>query len=770
MIRSRFFFSGGGYTINNSLRFNQADTAYMTRTPSVTGDRKTWTFSAWVKRGSRLDAINYIFHGHATARSALRFNASGTILITLNSAIDGNAETYALYRDPSAWYHIVLAFDTTQATASNRIKLWVNGTLASFNAPSYPAQNYLSDFNEATTYMGIGANGSTTYDGLLSEVNVIDGQALDASYFGKSDNVTGAWVPIKYSGSYGTNGFYLKFNDATSTTTLGYDRSGNGNNWTLTNFAATDQLTDTPTNNFATWNPLASAGTTITYSDGNLVAANTVNAVYSTQASILVPAARKFYTEIKISAVSDPYRLNLGFTSPIKSTDYISAVPGLNVYVNLANDTISFQKDAAAAFYSVAGSFVLNDIFGFAYDATTRNIWVSKNGTWFNSGDPTNGTNALTTLTTGYDYGPAAALNVTGAGNSVTLNAGQYSFAYTPPTGFKSLCTDNLPVPSIKKPALYFKPVLYTGNGAVRSIIGVGFTPDLSWIKSRSNVLNHMLTDSIRGVTKRLSSNLTDAEATDTNGLTSFDADGFSLGTDANYNTNAATYVAWNWKKGVVPGLDIVSYSGTGVAHTIAHSLGVAPKFLVVKNMNAVSDWFVYHLYGAPLSQPQYGRLALNSTGIFIGDSGVLNDTAPGSASFTVGTSVLTNANGQNYGAYLFAEIPGFSRFGKYTGNGSADGPFVWCGFKPRYVLIKNVSRAGPGWLQYDSVRQTYNVNDNIFNLADSAAEGNPGGNPIDVLSNGFKCRVAGLSINTSGEAHIFVAFAEYPFKYAKAV
>jgi hypothetical protein len=380
-----------------------------------------------------------------------------------------------------------------------------------------------------------------------------------------------------------------------------------------------------------------------------------------------------------------------------------------------------------------------------------------------------------------------------GAGSSsATANFGQRPFAYTAPSGFKALCTTNLPTPAIGATSTtqagdYFNTVLYTGNNTVRQITGVGFSPDFTWIKRRNPSDDHYLFDSVRGATKYLSSNTTASETTNTFSLTSFDADGVSLGISNTVNSNTNPFVAWNWKANgsgstntagsitstvsanTTSGFSIVTYTGTSVAATIGHGLGVAPQMIIVKSRTGTPDvpsWRVYHV---STGATQY--LELNSTGAAT-TYGDWNNTAPTSTVFSVGAPTFTpnNQNGINYVAYCCAQVAGYSAFGSYTGNGSADGPMVFTGFRPAYVMIKQSSASGEHWVLLDNKRNTENVvNKELYaNLAN--AEGSNAGNAtLDFLSNGFKIRTSNAGQNTNGATYIYAAFAESPFKYALA-
>jgi len=339
--------------------------------------------------------------------------------------------------------------------------------------------------------------------------------------------------------------------------------------------------------------------------------------------------------------------------------------------------------------------------------------------------------------------------------------------------------------PTIPQGNKYMDATLYTGTGASLTITNAGgFQPDLVWVKSRSAATDNKLTDSVRGVTKSLESNTTDAEATDTQGLTTFGSGGFTVGTNTDYNNSAATYVGWQWKAGgtavsntsgtitssvsanTTAGFSIVTYTGTGANATIGHGLGIAPKMIIVKCRNTAGEsWQVYH---SGLTSAAY-RIRLNSTDGQDSQPTMWNSTSPTSSVFSVGTATGTNASTQTYVAYCWADIDGFSKLGSYTGNGSTDGTFVYTGFKPKYILIKRTDTTTYQWSIWDTTRNTFNAaNSNLW--ADSTdAETTSTGYDVDILSNGFKLRTTNVARNASGGTYIYMAFAENPFKYSNA-
>ena len=313
---------------------------------------------------------------------------------------------------------------------------------------------------------------------------------------------------------------------------------------------------------------------------------------------------------------------------------------------------------------------------------------------------------------------------------------------------------------TIDDPSAYFQTTLYTGNGSTNAITNSGnsdLQPDWVWIKKRSATENHALYDSVRGTTKTLYSNLTEAEYTESTSLTAFGSDGFTLGADGIVNANTGTYVSWNWKESATAGFDIVSYTGNSSVRTISHNCGAIPKMMIVKKRSDGDNWSVYHqATGA-------GNFTiLNTTAASAGSSTMWNNTTPTASVFSLGNKGEVNANGQTFIAYLFADIKGYSKFGSYTGNGNADGTFVYTGFKPAWVMIKK-SSATEEWYMYDNKRTPFNEIAKGLAANLSGAEFDTGAT-IDFLSNGFKNTGTNTGTNASGATYIYMAFAESPF------
>jgi hypothetical protein len=325
------------------------------------------------------------------------------------------------------------------------------------------------------------------------------------------------------------------------------------------------------------------------------------------------------------------------------------------------------------------------------------------------------------------------------------------------------------------QPSDYFNTKLYTGNGSTQSITGVGFQPDWVWFKIRNTTGDHRVFDVVRGTEARLYPNGTQAEASpDTGTLTSFDSDGFSVG-NSDVNINGSSQVAWNWRASgtsgssnsdgsitstvsasTTSGFSIVKWTGTGSAATVGHGLGVAPKWIIMKNLDDASGhWWVYHS-----STGEGNRLLLNLTNASGANTDFVNNTAPTTSVFSV-KNESNNTSGNDIIAYCFAEKKGFSKFGSYTGNGNADGTFVYTGFKPAFVMIKSSSLAGESWFMQDNKRSPFNVVNDYLLANSSNAEATT--DIFDLTSNGFKIRNSGSGHNSSGATYIYMCFAEEP-------
>jgi len=444
-----------GYFIRNSLRFRSSASGYLSRTPASVSNRTTWTWSGWVKRGT-LGILQNIFSvgTGSTERNLIRFiDGLDTlqIFLTRSGSIQYFLETTQVFRDPSAWYHIVITLDTTNATSTDRVRLYINGSrVTSFSSATYPSLSYAGGLINTTDLHTIARNpflDSEYLDGYLAEVNFIDGQALTPSSFGKTDTGTGQWVPRKFAGTYGTNGFYLKFADASAATAaaIGKDSSGNGNNWTPNNISVTagttyDAMIDSPTLSAAASNyPVINPLTGPTPTGGNLNLSGGDIAGIGTMA---FPSTGKWYFEMVCgSGVTTTSLDSVG----IGTTDINGGLPvdsaRRSIYMYRSNGVkLSLINNGSSSQVSYGATFVNGDVIGVAFDCDADTLTFYKNntsqGTAFTS--ILSNTPATPFFLTVYARG-------SGGTSNVSLNAGQRPFAYTPPTGFKSLNAFNLP-------------------------------------------------------------------------------------------------------------------------------------------------------------------------------------------------------------------------------------------------------------------------------------------------------------------------------------
>lgn len=746
--------------INNSCSFN-GSTQYLSRTFTSTGSQTTATLSMWYKRG-RISRTNYgdmLWHSYNTGAGPAPGNynlmfvagssTGNTDTLVFNFRNGGSYYSNQVLRDPSAWYHIVVNWDSSNAAQSERFRFYINGVRGTFiSAPTF-ALNYAweSAFNLAIPHIIGWYFFSADYyiDGYVAETHFIDGQALPPTAFATTSNRTNTWVPKRYLGTYGTTGFNLKFNNSAA---LGTDSSGNNNTWTLNNITSSNQTSDSPTNNYPTFNPIVPGHTGI--SNGNLTYTGAGGSRGITFESL--PQSGRWYLEATIIAIGG-------------STERLSIFFSNIEYINTGNKRV----DSVTSSYG--SSYTTGDIIGIAIDFTTSTATFYKNNV------SQGGIIFSTASSSIYFY----AFN---SSDVWSINFGQRAFSYTPPTGFRPLCSANLPIPNIRKPNQFFDARTYTGTGSTQSIVGFNFAPDFIWTKGRNLAQSHNLFDSLRpGYRLRSDSTAADASTTVT-----IDSNGFTLGTETENNNASSNFISWLWCAGSstitntagsitstirvnpISKFSIVSFtnaSGTN-QETVGHGLGVVPKFIIVKNRDTTANnWAVFH---SSVCDTTSKFLQLNTTNATTTFSTVWGASLPTSSVFGV-TGGGVAAAGVKCIAYCFAEVDGYSRFGFYTGNASADGPFVYCGFRPRWVMIKRTDTASRPWCIHDTARDTSNVsNTEIEANATTIENGGTYPGDLDVLSNGFKLREGSTAwINESGGTYVFAAFAETPFKYANA-
>lgn len=762
------------FGLRRSVRFTAADNARFTRTFGATGSTKKGTMSVWLKRASL--GAHTIFGAQNTGAQLwdyIRFNSSDQLEIVFDPGGGPGPviTSAALRRDLLAFMHVVMAIDTTQGTAANRLRLYVNGVEQTLTGGTL-SLNYDFRWNANGNTAAIGSEVNYTiptgtvrpFDGLMSHFHWIDGTQYAASDFGQFDAITGRWVPKLVSGlTYGTNGFWLSFDNNASTTTLGYDDAGGAagagagsNDWTPNNFSVTagvnnDSLTDTPlaigtdtgaggevSGNHCTLNPLnLPSGAAL--ADGNLQwrrTGGTGGANDRGGMGTLGVKSGKYRFELWLGATIGPNNsIGMGIGTA-------AAAAGLTTFTLSNANTWGFEGAAPGKY--VAGSFsagygtvwAANDVVAIEFDATAGTLVGLVNGV-------SQGTIA-TGLTNG-PYFPIVTESVGGGGTTNLaryLNFGQRPWGHAASSGFKPWSTASLPTPAILLPSQYFSIALDTGANIKTTAEAIFSGSDfLEWIKDRANTNNHQLIDTVRGTSAVVRSNTTGDETT--------------------YSAPAGNSVGWVWKEAVTAGFHIVTFTGAG-AGTVAHGLGVAPRCVLVKARSTAGTDQGAQLYHASLANTE--ALLLSSTAAKATGSSLWNSTSPTASVFSVGSTNATS--GDTYVAYVFAEIDGFSKFGSYTGNASADGPFVYLGFKPRWLLIKRADSSGD-WYIWDTSRDVSNAAAVELLANSTAVEGS--GADLDILANGFKVRATTAGFNASGGTFVYMAFAEAPFQYANA-
>lgn len=761
-----FVSSAASYEIEQSCRFNDGDSPYLNRSFVTPTSAANFGYSFWVKLGAGYNGSYIISADGSGNNDNFYFNSNQ---INIQEGGVPRLVSNQVFRDHAAWYHFVVAYELGNSTNAHKLRVYLNGseiTSWSTDARSgFASTSSRLNANGVSHDIGANANnGASThvnnFDGYLSEFHFVDGTVLTPSMFGEY-NDEGIWIPKKASPTYGNNGFYLAFQDSSA---LGDDTSGEGHDFSSSGLAAADQVTDSPTNNFATWNPIIPLANG-SFSDGNLEFTQSGGSISQhAKSTISFTSGEKKVCEMQtVSGAS----ITLG----ICDEDFVANANGFSGDSRGYFDTNGNKVDKDGNSSSYGASFGTSNVIRIEVDLSNNpgTIEFFKDGV--SQGDAFTDIDSTKTW---FFWCRCKA-------DAVKANFGQLGFAGTPTANFTALNTANLPSPSIIDPSVYFQTTLYTGTGSSRSVDQSGnskFQPDWVWVKSRGTGADHALYDVLRGVQKELKTNATDAEATVTTGLTAFESDGFQVGSRVGMNGSSDTFVAWQWlangsgssntdgsinttatSANTTAGFSINTYTGTGSNATVGHGLGVAPSMIILHRRNGTGSWRVYN---KNLTDASY-VLNMESTGAQEVSATVWNSTDPTSTVFSIGTNAEVNASGGTYVAYCFAEIEGYSKFGSYEGNGNADGSFVYTGFQPAYLFLKNIDAAESYNLR-DNKRDPFNVTKQILFSNTNAAESTSGGGQFaDLLSNGFKLRGTDPGVNSSA-TFIYMAFAENPF------
>ena len=832
-------FSGavGGYEIENSAVFNGSDEGLVrTNSGTATGAAKKFTLSWWWKDATYADGTSYdddlnYYHvgnsgsnwiqigvGAGAAAGDWEFNvySKGSSGVLRTDYSNKN------FRDPHGWHHFVVAIDTNAATAAaNRKLMYHNGVLMTKRASS----NFADDetFPMMTTgndtrwaYMGSGQYMS----GYLTHCALIDGQQLTPTSFGEFDS-NGIWRPIDLTGlTFGTYGYWLKYEDASN---LGLDSSGNSNNFTATNMAASNQTSDTPTRNFA----ILSSLTMQNGSHDNLTLGNLKTQASSDQglsfSSFPVPSGKKIYVEATCAGATTTMTGCVKATSavpqdPTSDFDALETADGGaarllhvatgDVFNSDGNTTVSnyAPNDSVPVTHMIALDLVGDKIY-WGDAAGGASGWSNGTGSYNQTFDNASGVSLTAGLDWFFAFRPFS--------GNITVNFGATAFTVAAPDGYETLKVDNLPEPAIKDPSAHFQAVTYTGNGTAIGSGGLSvnqdgnstFQPDLVWIKNYdTNSTSHILTDSVRGATKNLNSNSAGAESTDTEALSTFDTDGFTVGSDNNVNASSDGHVAWMWKaadawnessfgsnglassgrRNTTAGFSIANWTHrTSGNYAIKHGLSITPEFFIIKSRNDVSasgtNWELWHK-----DLVDTGKRIIFDSGTEISAYWAdASDSADGTGSYAdIGTgespvtaSLFALQDGDLTGTdavmgYFWHSIAGYSKFGKYIGNGNAASrvnPFIDLGFEPALIFLRRSGSNGDHWAVYDNKRpnsyeQGNSKGKDKLNWNSTHDHTAIGTFDIDFLANGFKIRNDNTHDNASGGTYIYGAWAHAPF------
>mgnify|MGYP003634233539 CR=1 FL=1 len=835
-VSSQWFAASGADPFDTTLIGNSVwldgSADYLTKTWGSAGNRTRWTLAWWFQLNAIATDMTFFSANDGTSDFYIRMDGTSNQNMTI---VDNNASmnvnTTAMQRD-TAWYHCIISYDSNEGAEADRISIYINGvamalTTAGDAYPSSGGETYWN--NNQANEIGRRSRTTSSYaNAYMTQICFLDGQSiqnsdvavadfLDTQTFGDngSQKIPKADADIAALATTAAgNSFCLDF---ASSSALGNDISDEENDFTLSSIAAANQSTNTPslaypimsTISFGEQPPASMALTLgnnlMTYSGGDTVSYG----YFSSQAILSTDNPIYFEYYVKGGSVGGTSgRLGAGLFEQI----FDQSVGG---YYGAGGESAYFYR---GALYDDGTDVISSDPFttaavgeiqNMAYKPSTGEVWIGVEGTWRNGAAADSTTLNIDspdhTITASKDYfigmgaNRAADIGVINFGNNGTFSGnetaggeadgnGHGDFMQAVPSGFYALNSANRVAPTYQG-IDYFNPVLYAGNGTAigsggKAVTGTGFQPDLVWIKNRDAADSHGIYDAVRGTTKQIESDTTTAETTESEGLTAFGSDGFTVGNLDQVNTSSENFVAWQWlgangtstnEVGTLTStvsvaeadhFSIVSYTGSGSNTTVGHGLGAAPEMVIIRELPGGDDWNVYHADAA--SSPGGGSLRLDSTVAFVADATLYNSTVPSSTVISLGTSAETNQSSTAMIAYCFRSVAGVCKVGGYTGNGAADGPFIFTGFKPKYIIWKNADVARD-WGIIDTATQTFNpgtLSSVLFaNLNSADGDGTQGASgtayDIDILAGGFKIRVGDSGPNGSGNTILYMAMAD---------
>lgn len=744
-----------------SLRFRSAASAYLSRTPGSAGNRKTWTWSGWVKRGA-LGSTQIIFQAGADGNNFLYgcyFNSSDKLVFSDGAQGGGSIcarTTDAVFRDPTSWLHIVVQFNAAATSA----KIYVDGVEQTATG-TQPANVDYSISNTVEHRIGRAWGVNTSYlDGYLSRICFVDGTALTPDSFGYLNTEINEWVSKSQSAvkavvdAGGTNSFMLDFDDATSLTTLGYDKSSKGNNWTLNNFSLTagtsyDRMLDVPGNSFATLNPLDALGT-LTLSEGNIKGTQAAASHQNRKGSMALPTSGKWYWELESGSTTGASSIvSYGLAKTIAALNAQGGSTGIFCMQNDANHDIFNETTNVLSTGSTVAAGVIRQV---AYDADSGKLWfgeanVFASSTDLTSGNPSAGTNPCMTLAAG-EYFPYMCCYA----NSFWQNFGQAPlhasatyhsaaggyFRYAPPTGFKALCQRNLPDPAILNPENGFVSVIATEDNIYSTLAAArsGWTDYVDILKNRAASESwawQFSHDSSNEYAVAASSLVRQAKRT---------------------QSGSDNWVGYSIRVGAACGTAAGSVSHTnGAATTITHNVGVSARQLILLFNRAGGS-------AVPVYHPDLTSGELLDLCTTAADAASTAITSVGTNSFQIGSGVATGT----YDYLVCSEISQFFDLGKWTGNASADGAYFDAGHKPKMLYAKALSTTDDHRV-YDELRPGYNVQGGVVLANTNAAETTTA--EMDITAFGMKARIA--TAPNAAQTYVTASWASVASKYSLA-
>ena len=795
----------GGKKIEKSLTFDENNQTTLICNLGSSGDatnRKKTTLSFWIKllrpkqgRG----VITAAASGTGASATGTRFhlNSDGTwkFATQVSNSTVWAIDSDRIYTDTNAWYHVVMQLDTTQSTASNRVKIYVNGNQDTTFSGSYPSQNYDDYWSFGNWRIGDYGGDYGYYYGsrfMIADIYLLDGQSLDPTYFAFTETQTGIWTPKDYTGTFGDHGFHLEFKDdsAATATTMGKDTSGNANNFTPSNFSASGDgksiKTDTPTNNKPIINGLLNwtyDANGDTLREGNLKLTGSQG--WKNISTFKIDGTEKLYYEFVTNPMAGWQLLGILVITKGDLRNLSSQLTDSRVYGFASTQATYFGGSYTST--SDVPSWTNNDVMSIKYEKGILRLY--KNGS------------LATAAATGIDqtkeiYAYIANDNASTPTGYVRFDKDSWTQSANAGVDYTWQLSETGLVsnPTLIRPQRHFDTVTFTGNGSTgQSITSLEFQPDLIWLKNRSATNNHAMVNSVVGRAKGLYPDSNSAEFNSSTGrdVASFDISGFTVGEPeqaSSTNNNGSNIVAWCWKAGgsstvtnndgnntsqvsvnAEAGFSILTYTGNGTNNsniTMGHGLGKKPGWVIIKNRDSTADFVTWITGIGGSADDNQKNLGLNVTSSAGQNSDQFRytDSSVIAVRSTDSTNGKVNKNGDNYVAFCWIEIPGYSKFGIYTGNGSTDGPTVDLGFRPAYILLKRADGSAP-WRIFDNKRPDISeYNNNTYRLhADDTTVENTGVPYMDFLSNGFKIKDNGSYINGSGNDYVYATFAAQP-------